>query len=127
MKRKILLLATCFICFSLFAQENTTTLFLNTLDKARKASADKQWPEAVIQWEAVVAANPVNGEYRSMLGNAAYFAVAYSKSIEAYKKQVELGYGRLDFASYNIACCYALSGDKINAMTWLERSFKKFG
>ena len=124
MKKKILLVSTCFTCFSLFAQENTATLFLNTLEKARKASADKNWAESVILWEAVIAANPVNGEYRAWLGDAAYSAAAYSKSIEAYKKQIGLGYGRTDIAAYNIACCYALSGDKINAMTWLQRSFK---
>jgi len=124
MKKKILLISTCLICFSLFAQDNTTTRFLNTLDKARKASAEKNWAESVILWEAVIAANPVSGEYRARLGDAAYSTAAYSKSIEAYKKQIELGYGRTDIAAYNIACCYALSGDKINAMSWLQKSFK---
>jgi len=127
MKKKILLVSSCFICFSLFAQENTTTRFINTLEKARKASADKNWAESVTLWEAVIAANPVNGEYRAWLGDAAYSAAAYSKSIEAYKKQIELGYGRTDIAAYNIACCYALSGDKINAMSWLDRAFIKLG
>ena len=124
MKKKFLLISTCFICFSLFAQDNKTTRFIDDLEKARKASADKRWTESVILWETVVNANPVNGEYRARLGDAAYFANAYSKSIEAYKKQVGLGWGRVDIAAYNIACCYALSGDKKNALSWLEQSLK---
>src|SRR5262245_37229144 len=127
MKKKFLLLSTCFVCFSLFAQDNSATQFINTLEKARNASADKNWAESVTLWENVITANPVNGEYRARLGDAAYSVAAYSKSIEAYKKQIELGYGRLDFAAYNIACCYALSGDKVNALSWLEKAFNKYG
>lgn len=124
MKKNFLLASACLISFSLFGQNNLTSLFITNLEKARKASADKNWNESVILWETVITANPVNGEYRAWLGDAAYSAKAYPKSIEAYKKQIELGWGRTDIAAYNIACCYALSGDKKNALTWLERSFK---
>jgi tetratricopeptide (TPR) repeat protein len=124
MKKIFLSVPICISCFSLFAQDNTTTRFIDNLEKARKATADKRWAESVTLWEAVINTNPVNGEYRAWLGDAAYSVADYSRSIEAYKKQIELGYGRTDIAAYNIACCYALSGDKKNALSWLERSFK---
>ncbi len=124
MKKMFLLATTCLICYYLLGQDNATTSFIVNLEKARKASRDKNWTESVTLWEAVITANPVNGEYRAWLGDAAYSAKDFSKSIEAYKKQIELGYGRTDIAAYNIACCYALSGDKKNALSWLERSFK---
>src|SRR5262245_32809665 len=125
MKKKILVISTSLACFSLFAQDNSD--FIATLEKARKASTEKKWTEYVTLWESVTTTNQVNGEYWNRLADAAYYLATYSKSIEAYKKQIELGYGRLDFASYNIACCYALSGDKVNALLWLEKSFGKFG
>lgn len=124
MKKKFLLLPAYIICLSVFAQDNATTRFITNLEKARKASTDRNWKESIILWETIVEANPVNGEYRAWLGDAAYSTAAYSKSIEAYKKQIELGFGRTDIAAYNIACCYALSGDKVKAMSWLEKSFK---
>ena len=120
----LLLTGIYFICVSISAQTSTANIFLSTLEKARKATSDKNWKESVTLWESVVAANPVNGEYLAALGNASYFAADYPKSIEAYKKQVELGYGRIDIAAYNIACCYALSGDKTNALNWLDKSFE---
>jgi tetratricopeptide (TPR) repeat protein len=124
MKNKFLLLSAFVVCFSAFSQNGATTRFLTDLEKARKASAGRNWSESVILWEAIITANPVNGEYRAMLGDAAYSTGAYAKSIEAYKKQIELGFGRTDIAAYNIACCYALSGHKTNALVWLKKSFK---
>lgn len=118
-----------FFCAALLAlhsdaQEYSAGRFITNLENARKASTDQKWKDAVPLWESVVEANPVNGEYRAMLGNAAYNATDYNKSIEAYKKQIELGYGRVDIAAYNIACCYALMGDKKNALAWLDKAFQ---
>jgi tetratricopeptide (TPR) repeat protein len=112
MKNKFLLLSAFVVCFSAFSQNGATTRFLTDLEKARKASAGRNWSESVILWEAIITANPVNGEYRAMLGDAAYSTGAYAKSIEAYKKQIELGFGRTDIAAYNIACCYACRSRK---------------
>src|ERR1043165_3377815 len=123
MKKSFLLSIVCLFCISLVAQDNTR-IFISNLEKARKLSNDKKWAESIPLWEAVIAANSVNGEYPAMLGTAAYNAADFTKSIGCYKKQIDLGYGRTDIAAYNIACCYALLGDKTNALTWLDKSFK---
>ena len=119
-----LLCAACLVYFNLTAQDYSAARFISDLENARKASNDRNWKEAVALWETVAATNPVNGEYQSMLANAAYSTTDYNKSIRAYKKQIELGYGRVDIAAYNIACCYALMGDKANALSWLDQAFQ---
>lgn len=123
-KRILLTFITCLLCFSLLAQGNNTTRFLSDLEKARRASTDRKWSEAAPLWESIVEANPVNGEYRAMLGDALYGSGAYAKSIDAYKQQIELGYGRTDIAAYNIACCYALCGEKAKSLSWLDKAFQ---
>lgn len=45
----------------------------------------------------------------------------YEKAIEAFEKAIEDGY-RVDAASYNIACGYALLGNKDKAFEWLHRA-----
>jgi beta-lactamase regulating signal transducer with metallopeptidase domain/tetratricopeptide (TPR) repeat protein len=45
----------------------------------------------------------------------------YDEAIEAFQKAVEAGY-REDAASYNIACGYALKGDRDKAFEWLRRA-----
>jgi hypothetical protein len=109
--------------FTTLAQQSDPSEFVALLFNARKLSSDKNWKDAVPVWEQVAEKNPVNGEYVANLANVYYHTAQYTKSIEAYKKQIDLGYGVLYNAVYNIACCYSLMGDKENALTWLQRSF----
>ena len=117
--------AVLFLQISITAcsQQSDPGDFISLLTTARQHSTDQKWKEAVGVWEQVVERNPVNGEYIANLANAYYNTAQYSKSIDAYKKQIELGWGIIHNAAYNIACCYSLSGDKENAIQWLQRSF----
>jgi beta-lactamase regulating signal transducer with metallopeptidase domain/Flp pilus assembly protein TadD len=45
----------------------------------------------------------------------------YDEAIEAFQKAIEAGY-REDAASYNIACGFALKGDKDKAFEWLRKA-----
>jgi len=45
----------------------------------------------------------------------------YPEAIEAFEKAIEAGY-REDASSYNIACGYALTGDRDRAFEWLRRA-----
>lgn len=45
----------------------------------------------------------------------------YEEAIDAFQKAIEAGY-REDAASYNIACGYALKGDRDKAFEWLRRA-----
>jgi tetratricopeptide (TPR) repeat protein len=45
----------------------------------------------------------------------------YDEAIEAFRKAIDAGY-REDAASYNIACGYALKGDRDKAFEWLRKA-----
>ena len=45
----------------------------------------------------------------------------YDEAIEAFQKAIEAGY-REDAATYNIACGYALKGDRDKAFEWLRKA-----
>jgi tetratricopeptide (TPR) repeat protein/beta-lactamase regulating signal transducer with metallopeptidase domain len=48
----------------------------------------------------------------------------YEQAIEAFQKAIEDGY-REDASSYNIACGYALLGDKDKAFEWLNKAMQE--
>ncbi|MDQ6788103.1 MAG: S41 family peptidase [Acidobacteriota bacterium] len=96
--------------------------FAETLRRASEKTANKLWSEAIPLWEKIAAANPVNGDFWVQLANARYNAKDYKGAIADYEKAFELRAGRYYNSAYNIAACYALLGDKQNALAWLEKS-----
>src|SRR5688500_10049724 len=104
------------------AQKLPTQAFADTLALAEAKMQAEQWAEAAGLWEQVVKANPVQGNFWERMGTAYYNAKDYRKSIPAYEKQIELGAGRPWNAAYNIACNYALLGEKELAIKWLEKA-----
>src|SRR5215218_5467650 len=122
-RKTFFIISLFFISCTLAAQQSDPAEFFNTLYTARKLTADKKWNDAVPLWEQLAEQNFVNGEYVANLASAYYNTKQYSKSIEAYKKQIELGYGLVYNAIYNIACCYSLMGDRENALQWLQKAF----
>jgi hypothetical protein len=105
------------------AQQPAAPSFPETLKNAETAVAQKDWQAAAGYWASVVAANPVNGRFWEQYAQALYQSKEYKQAIPAYQKALELGAGVPGNQAYNIACCYALLGDKESALKWLEQSF----
>lgn len=99
------------------------TTFHDTVRRAEALSEAQQWQAAAMAWQEIVENNPVNGDYWVQLGLARYENQDFEGSIQAWHKVHDLGGVRPFLSAYNIACCYALLGDKIQAMQWVERAF----
>ncbi len=97
--------------------------FVEVLNQAEAATAAKDWKGATQSWQRVVEENPVNARFWDQLAGAFYQNKEYRKAIPAYEKAMQLGSGFPSNAAYNIACCYALLGDKEAALKWLEKAF----
>jgi tetratricopeptide (TPR) repeat protein len=98
--------------------------FIATLSNAEAASTARRWADAAPLWATVVQANPVNARFAFLLANALFQAKDYRGAIPAYEKALELRAGFPSNMAYNIACAYALLGDKEKAVQWLDRSFE---
>ncbi|HKP44987.1 MAG TPA: hypothetical protein VJT50_00180, partial [Pyrinomonadaceae bacterium] len=105
------------------SQQVTTAPFVETLSNAEAATAKKEWQAAAGYWQTVVTANPVNSRFWAQYAQSLYQIKDYKRAIPAYEKALELGAGIPGNQAYNIACCYALLGDKDAALMWLEKAF----
>lgn len=96
--------------------------FIALVGRADAASDAKDWRPAMTLWRSVIAANPYEGRFWSRLAAAAYAAKDYDAAIAAWTKTIELGADVPENDAYNIACSYALKGDRTNALAWLRRT-----
>jgi tetratricopeptide (TPR) repeat protein len=104
------------------ANPSDVSKFAQMLDQAQNAMDSKKWSEAAALYEQIVKINPVNGRFWNQLAQANYNAKNYRRSISAYEKQIELGSNIPANAAYDIACDYALLGEKEQALKWLEKA-----
>jgi cytochrome c-type biogenesis protein CcmH/NrfG len=91
--------------------------FVKILAQAQAKTGEKDWTKAAELWEQVVKANPLDGRFWNQLGHAYYYAKNFRKSTAAYEKQIELGGVIPAKAAFNIACNYALLGEKESAIS----------
>ncbi len=117
------LIALCFVVAPFARAQQPMTSFQETLMNAQSATGQKDWQAAAGYWASVVAENPVNARFWEQFAQALYQNKDYKQAIPAYQKALELGAGVPGNQAYNIACCYALLGDKEAAMTCLEKAF----
>jgi tetratricopeptide (TPR) repeat protein len=121
--RRVFVLAVVSLFSAGIASTQTVNLsFPEILRSAEASTAAKDWKAAARLWQQVVGANPVNGRFWSRLADANYGAKDYLRAIAAYEKELDLRVGFPADAAYNIACCYALLGERENAIKWLEKA-----
>jgi tetratricopeptide (TPR) repeat protein len=96
--------------------------FQTLLQKAQEKTRNKEQAEAAKLWAQVVEMNPTEGRFWDQLARAYFDSKDFTKSIAAYGKVLELRFGYPFTAVYNIACSYALMGEKEQALKWLEKS-----
>jgi hypothetical protein len=96
--------------------------FQTLLQKAQEKTRNKEQAEAAKLWAQVVEINPTEGRFWDQLARAYYDSKDYKKAIAAYEKVLELRFNYPFTAVYNIACSYALMGEKEQALKWLEKS-----
>jgi hypothetical protein len=77
---------------------------------------------ALAALDSLAQAYPEDGSSWLRLANGALAAKRYPRAIEAYRRALELGWGRGFSVRFNIACAYALDGAPDSAFAWLERS-----
>ena len=79
-----------------------------------------KWTEAAAAYETLLKSEPQNANAWYQLGSARYQLKQYKESAAAFEENVELANN--GFAMYNLACIYALMGDKPKAIEWLAKS-----
>jgi beta-lactamase regulating signal transducer with metallopeptidase domain/tetratricopeptide (TPR) repeat protein len=83
--------------------------------------ATQSWDDSVDHHRSMTQKYPTSGRAWFNLGYAALQDRDFPTATAAYRKTLELGY-RPGTASYNMACAYALQGNRDAAFEWLERA-----
>jgi tetratricopeptide (TPR) repeat protein len=81
----------------------------------------QRWAPAVEELTEFTERNPDVGRGWYGLGLALHYSGRYAEALEAFQKQLDLGY-KTSVATYNIACAYAMNNDADAALTWLGRA-----
>src|SRR5215212_2600159 len=99
------------------------TTFLHCLARAERATAEKNWSEAVVQWAEIVATNPVDGRYWRRLAEARQETGNLRGAIEAEEQAFTLGHHFPAETAYRIATFYAQLRETAPAQSWFDRAW----
>jgi tetratricopeptide (TPR) repeat protein len=105
-----------------FAQEAKS--LAEMIEQVKFKRTAKEWKDALTLYEKILALNPHVAQTWFDYGHTLYDAEDYRQAIPAFEKALALGAGYPFESAYNIACCYALLGEKAKAMEWLDKSMK---
>ena len=84
----------------------------------------EDFAKSVLDLEAGVKLDPDNGACLNLLGLNYIRLKDYGKARIAYEKAYQLGQNKDNVLCYNLACIYSLKSQKLNALRFLEESFK---
>ena len=100
--------------------QEETTLELVKRAKAREKAGD--WVEAASIWNRLVLLNPTMPSYWERMGETSKKSRDFPNAIRGFRRALELGASYPGPTAYEVAVCYALSGDKDNALLWLKKA-----
>ena len=120
MNRSKLFLFAIFLAFgaSLYAQNNNSKF-----EDANNLLKEKKYNEAVIAYNDILKTDENNTMAWYYLGSAEYNLKNYNNAIMAYQKAMKNLMGPI--VRYNIACAYALNGNKEMALKYLQEAADK--
>jgi beta-lactamase regulating signal transducer with metallopeptidase domain/tetratricopeptide (TPR) repeat protein len=81
------------------------------------------WKESTEHHRAMVRKYPSSGRAWFNLGFTSLQARQFDTAMDAFRRALELNY-RVGTSSYNMACAYALQGNKDAAFDWLQKAEK---
>jgi tetratricopeptide (TPR) repeat protein len=89
--------------------------------KAQEHYLAQQWPEAAAAYQELVNQNPNDPVAWHRLGTSQIYLRKLPEAIKSLEQAIKVGGGAaLDF--YNLACAFALSGEKEKALNNLEKA-----
>lgn len=98
------------------------TDFLRALAHAEDATSQEHWPDAARWWEAVVAANPVDGRFWLELAQARLRLDDPHGALEPLQRVLALRQESPAETMVRLARCHARLGDASAALAWLDRA-----
>ncbi len=115
-------LALCmFLCPTLSAQEKEKTSAAVLRKQAQTLVDEGKWTDAAAVFEAIVEIDGNDAKSWHMLGYTLHAAGDLDQALEAHKKAAKFE-EVAQVATYNIACVYALQGDKDQAFAYLGKA-----
>tara|TARA_R110002051_G_scaffold181774_1_gene251297 strand:+ start:69912 stop:71606 length:1695 start_codon:yes stop_codon:yes gene_type:complete len=113
----VLFLVTSFSCAS-FSQDKSFT-DIQIKDSIQSLYGVKRYTQATELADVYLKKNPYDYEVIYLKGILAYSLKDWKKAIHYFNGSIQNGYNIAE-AQYNTACCYALQGNKTEAVTWLK-------
>jgi Flp pilus assembly protein TadD len=91
------------------------------LQKADILRSQQKWPEAIAAYEAIIKKYPDDADAWYFYGYVLHASDNIDRAIEAHIKAASFGV-RVQRPLYNLACAYALKGDKDKAIATLKQA-----
>lgn len=119
-KKHIVLLCLGLQAFCSFSQHKNATA-PQLKENIIQYFHQKEYKKAEASAAKYLKLNPHDNKMVYLLGQTNYYLKDWSKAIGYFKTALKNGYNTAE-AKYNIACCYALQGNKNKAFLWLNKA-----
>lgn len=119
-KNYVLLLISVMQAICVFSQQDPFSA-IQLRDSVDMYFQRKQYDKARTCADTYLSSNPFDIQLVYLSAQVAYHQKDWDNAIKGFKNAVEAGFNKAS-SCYNIACCYALDGNKKEAIEWLNRA-----